>query len=66
MTTESVESTLLTVRDIAKLLQVSMRQVWRLRSAGLLPEPIRIGSAVRWTSASIQEFIEQGGTANGR
>lgn len=66
MTNESVEPALLTVRDIAKLLQVSIRQVWRLRSAGLLPKPIRIGSAVRWTSASIKEFIEQGGTVNGR
>lgn len=40
-------------RDLAKLLQVSVRNVWRLRSAGRLPAPIRIARVVRWDRRDI-------------
>jgi predicted DNA-binding transcriptional regulator AlpA len=47
--------------DIADLLTISKRQVWRLRDAGLLPGCIRIGqAAVRWRRAEIDEWIAQG------
>ena len=57
---------MLTVKGIAALLHVSERHVWRLRSAGKLPQPIRIGRSVRWTQQSIAAFIEKGGTDNAR
>ena len=59
-------STLLTAREIAMLLNVSERHVWRMRSCGKLPEPIKVGRAARWTWKSISEFIQKGGTANAR
>ena len=55
-----------TVKDVAELLKVSQRHVWRLRSAGKLPQPIRIGRAVRWPRQSIAAFIEKGGAEHGR
>jgi excisionase family DNA binding protein len=46
--------------EIASLLQISERQVWRLRDAGLLPECIRVGRLVRWSRQAIDRWIEQG------
>lgn len=51
---------LLTVDDLAALLKVSNRTVWRMRSAGQLPNPIRIGGGVRWRQPEIEAWIEQG------
>ena len=33
--------------ELARLLGVSTRTLWRLRSAGELPEPVRFGGTVR-------------------
>jgi prophage regulatory protein len=46
--------------QVAKLLGVSRRQVWKLLSAGLMPEPVRVGGSVRWRETDIQEWIRQG------
>ena len=34
---------LITARKLAQLLEVSTRTLWRLRNAGQIPEPIRLG-----------------------
>lgn len=62
---EPTESTsefamLLTARQVADLLQLSVRSVWRLRSAGALPHEIRIGAAVRWRRDEISRWIDKG------
>lgn len=57
---------MLSVAEVATLLNVSKRHVWRLKSAGKLPQPIKVGRAVRWTQESIATFIENGGTTNAR
>ena len=50
---------LLTVRDVADALSVSVRTVWRLADSGQLPTPIRMGSRLtRWKAADIQLFID--------
>jgi predicted DNA-binding transcriptional regulator AlpA len=46
--------------DIADLLQISKRQVWRLRDAGLLPGCIRINQSVRWRRSDIDEWLAKG------
>jgi excisionase family DNA binding protein len=46
--------------DIASLLKISERQVWKLRDAGHLPECIRIGRLVRWSRQAIDRWIEEG------
>ena len=45
-------------KDLAKLLGVSVRQVWRLNSMGKLPKPIRIGGSVRWLRSQIISWLE--------
>lgn len=51
---------LMTVEDIAKLLRVSVRTVWRLRRNGSLPRPVKIGGGVRWRMRDVKAWIEQG------
>ena len=51
---------LLTVDDVARLLSVSTRTVWRLLSKGEFPEPVRLGKVVRWRLAEIQFWIDRG------
>ncbi len=36
-------------RQAAKLLNVSPRTLWRMHNDGEMPQPIRIGRAVRWS-----------------
>jgi len=52
--------TLLTVKDVAKMLTVSVRTVWTWRDMGRLPAPVRIGRCVRWRRQDIEKWIEQG------
>lgn len=51
---------LLTVRNLAALLKVSTRQVWKMTSAGRLPEPVRLGRSVRWRAGDIDEWVRLG------
>lgn len=56
----SMQSGLMTVREVAAMLKVSQRQVWKLTSAGRLPAPIRLGRSVRWRASDIDKFIALG------
>jgi excisionase family DNA binding protein len=51
---------LITAAELARLLQVSTRTLWRLRSAGELPEAVRLGGAVRWRLDEIKKWIAGG------
>lgn len=46
--------------QMARLLKVSMRTVWRLRARGDIPKPVVIGGAVRWRGPDIQEWMDGG------
>ena len=49
-----------TVHDVADVLCVSDRPVYRLKDAGKMPQPIRLGSAVRWDMESVMDWITAG------
>lgn len=51
---------LVTASEVAQLLHVSTRTLWRLRSAGTLPSPVRLGGAVRWLLTDIETWIANG------
>ncbi|WP_417850279.1 helix-turn-helix transcriptional regulator [Thalassoglobus sp.] len=51
---------LLTVDEIGALLKVSNRTIWRMRSSGQLPEPVRVGGGVRWRESDIENWIQAG------
>lgn len=49
---------LLTARQVADLLGLHVRSVWRMASAHELPIPIRFGNRItRWRRADLEEFI---------
>lgn len=52
--------TLLTARDLAKRLRVSIRQVYRLDKSGSVPRPLRIGGCTRWREDEIFEWLKAG------
>jgi len=47
---------MLDVKGLAEMLGASVRTVWRLVSAGVLPKPVRVGGSTRWFEADIAEF----------
>jgi excisionase family DNA binding protein len=51
---------LLNAQQLAMILDVSQRTIWRLRDTGRLPRPIRIGGAVRWRRADVEKWIDDG------
>ena len=56
----SDERELISGKEVAKLLDVSFRTVYRLRDSGKMPQPIRLGSLVRWNRKEIESWIEAG------
>ncbi|MCA9012138.1 MAG: helix-turn-helix domain-containing protein [Planctomycetaceae bacterium] len=51
---------LLTARQVANLLNISTRTLWRLKSAGKIPPAIRVGNSVRWRREDLNSWIEEG------
>ena len=49
---------LLTVRDVAAMLAVSVRTVWRLSATGALPRPLRLGTkTLRWRLSDVRAYL---------
>ena len=56
-------SQLVDVKGVASLLRCAPRTVYRLSDAGKMPQPLRLGSLVRWRltgPGSIQEWLDAG------
>ncbi|MGB1256560.1 MAG: helix-turn-helix transcriptional regulator [Thiolinea sp.] len=53
----------LSVSDLAKKLNFHRVQIYRLLKAGKLPEPIRIGSRLRWRSDVVERWLDDGKAA---
>jgi predicted DNA-binding transcriptional regulator AlpA len=49
---------LLCDKDVAVLLSISRATIWRLKSQGKLPPPVRLGKAVRWRKVDIVKWFE--------
>ncbi|QNN21806.1 helix-turn-helix domain-containing protein [Planctomycetales bacterium ZRK34] len=48
---------MLTIDQIARLLNCSTRTVFRLNDAGRMPRPVRLGALVRWNRGQIERWI---------
>ena len=46
--------------ELARMLSVSSRHIWRLRAACKIPRPVSIGSCVRWIEDDIKTWIRWG------
>jgi len=51
---------LLTAEQVARMLQISVQTLWRMRSGRQLPDPVRIGNAVRWRRQEVIQWIDDG------
>jgi len=51
---------LMTINDVARLLNCSTRTVYRLNDAGRMPRSVRLGSLVRWNRSEIEQWITDG------
>jgi predicted DNA-binding transcriptional regulator AlpA len=58
MTEPNTPIVLLTVKDLAQLLKISIRSVWRLCSSGEIPRPIKIGASCRWDSEEVTGYLQ--------
>jgi predicted DNA-binding transcriptional regulator AlpA len=47
---------MLDVNRLADKLGASVRTVWRLVSAGVLPKPVQVRRCTRWFESDIEEF----------
>lgn len=58
---EGVASTdrLLKAREVASLLGLGVRTVWRLASAGEIPRPIAVGRSARWLESELAAWIKE-------
>ena len=54
------QARLLRVQEVARLLAISTREVWRRADSGTLPKPLRLGVKVRrWPQDEIEAVIEK-------
>lgn len=63
MSTSSITPTrprLISARELAAMLQVSTRTLWRWRSTGRVIQPVRIGGATRWRLDEVESWIAEG------
>lgn len=58
--TQATAEKLISAKTLGGLLSTSVRTIWRKRSAGQLPKPVRIGGSVRWRASDIDLWIEWG------
>lgn len=56
-----LERLALSVADVAKLLDVSQRHIWKMLASGRFgPQPARLGRAVRFSRAELVAWIDAG------
>lgn len=59
MSTET-QPVLIDAEELARMMGVSERTLWRLLSGHKLPQPVRIGRNTRWRLAEVIAWIERG------
>lgn len=53
-------SLLISVRDLAVVLGISVRTLWRLEASGKLPKSVRVGRSRRWPRKVIEDWVAAG------
>jgi excisionase family DNA binding protein len=48
------------VKQVASLLGVSERHVYRMADGGLMPRPLMLGNVNRWLKAVIEDWLAAG------
>ena len=55
---------LITVKEVAEMLGLSERTIYRLSDAGDMPNPVKLGAAVRWRKQELETWIDNGCPTN--
>lgn len=63
---ESPDPLALTAEQAAALIGISRTHFYRLRSAGKLPQPVRLGGAVRWLREELEAWLRAGAPSQER
>lgn len=53
-------------RELAALLGCSRALVWRLNSAGRIPQPVRVGGLTRWRVDEVRAWVAAGAPPRAR
>jgi len=59
----AMESEMLTVEEVATMLSIGVRSVWRKAQDGRLPPPIKMTGSTRWAKSTLQDWITEQATA---
>ena len=51
---------MLTVHDVARMLNCSAKTIYRLTDAGKMPRPVKLNALVRWRRETVENWISQG------
>ena len=52
---------LLTAKAVGEMLSLSKRQIFRMRSSGLICPPVKVGlGAIRWRQSDVEAWINMG------
>lgn len=51
---------MISVGEVAKILDISIRTVWRLVSAKKIVPPIKVGGVVRWRYHELRQWVDAG------
>ncbi len=51
---------MLTVHDVARMLNCSVGTICRLADSGRMPRPVKLGGMVRWPREAVESWIGQG------
>ena len=61
MVNKTTSENLLTAQAVAEKLSLSKRAVFRMRGAGLICSPVKVGAgAIRWRCSDIEKWIALG------
>lgn len=58
-----IESAMLTVTEVAAILHIGVRSVWRKSQDGRLPPPIKMTGSTRWAKSTLHEWMTKQTTA---
>ena len=54
----TTQERLLTITEVGEMLARGRASIYRDLNAGVLPQPVRVGSSVRWPLSEINAYIE--------
>lgn len=51
---------LINAKELAEMLSVSARHIWRMKATGKLPKAVEIGNCIRWKLVEISDWLTMG------